>query len=77
MPKAKVMLLSAEKWRKDENVDEIVRCVFFFNIERESQYDALLMISLRTSHRTFEFKEKAEVNKYYPQYYHKIDKVNK
>jgi len=42
------MLLSAEKWRKDENVDEIVR--------------------------TFEFKEKAEVNKYYPQYYHKIDK---
>jgi len=48
VPKAKAMLLSAEKWRKDENVDEIVR--------------------------TFEFKEKAEVNKYYPQYYHKIDK---
>jgi len=46
--KAKAMLLSAEQWRKDENVDELVR--------------------------TFEFKEKEEVDKYYPQYYHKIDK---
>lgn len=27
------------------------------------------------THRTFEFKEKEEVDKYYPQYYHKIDKV--
>jgi hypothetical protein len=25
--------------------------------------------------RTFDFKEREEVNKYYPQYYHKIDKV--
>lgn len=28
-------------------------------------------------YRTFEFTERAEVIKYYPQYYHKIDKVNK
>jgi len=50
VPKAKAMLLAAEQWRKDENVDEVAR--------------------------TFEseFKEKEEVNKYYPQYYHKIDK---
>jgi len=46
--KAKAMLLSAEQWRKDEKVDELVQ--------------------------TFEFKEREEVNKYYPQYYHKIDK---
>ena len=25
--------------------------------------------------RNFDFKEKAEVDKYYPQYYHKTDKV--
>ncbi|KAI0002872.1 CRAL-TRIO domain-containing protein [Russula compacta] len=48
VPKAKAMLLSAEQWRKAENVDELAR--------------------------TFEFKEKEEVDKYYPQFYHKIDK---
>jgi len=48
VPKAKVMLSSAEQWRKEKNVDELVR--------------------------TFEFTEKKEVNQYYPQYYHKIDK---
>jgi len=41
------MLASAEKWRKDFKVDEIVK--------------------------NFEFKEKEEVDKYYPQYYHKMD----
>jgi hypothetical protein len=46
--KAKEMLLSAEKWRKDFKVDEIVK--------------------------NFEFREKEEVDKYYPQYYHKMDK---
>jgi len=48
VPKAKAMLLSAEQWRKEEKIDELVR--------------------------TFDFKEREEVNKYYPQYYHKIDK---
>jgi len=48
VPKAKAMLLSAEQWRKDEKIDELVR--------------------------TFEFTEKKDVDKYYPQYYHKIDK---
>ncbi|KXN90557.1 Sec14 cytosolic factor [Leucoagaricus sp. SymC.cos] len=47
--KAKEMLLSAEQWRKDFGVDDIVK--------------------------DFDFKEKEEVNKYYPQYYHKIDIV--
>jgi hypothetical protein len=28
-------------------------------------------------YRTFEFPEKKEVDKYYPQYYHKTDKVKK
>jgi CRAL/TRIO-like protein len=28
--KAKAMLLSAEQWRKDENIDELARCVAFF-----------------------------------------------
>ncbi len=31
LPKAKAMLLSAEQWRKDENVDELARCVAFFS----------------------------------------------
>jgi hypothetical protein len=33
--------------------------------------------SLFPWYRTFEFTEKKEVDKYYPQYYHKIDKVKK
>jgi hypothetical protein len=48
VPKAKEMLLSAEQWRKEIKLDELVE--------------------------TFEFKEREEVNKYYPQYYHKNDK---
>ncbi|KAH7930327.1 hypothetical protein BV22DRAFT_1043309 [Leucogyrophana mollusca] len=48
VPKAKAMLLSAEQWRKDFKVDDIVS--------------------------NFDFKEKEEVDKYYPQYYHKMDK---
>ncbi|KAH9041823.1 CRAL-TRIO domain-containing protein [Lactarius hengduanensis] len=48
VPKAKVMLLATEQWRKDEKIDELVQ--------------------------TFEFKEREEVIKYYPQYYHKNDK---
>ncbi|KAF8897120.1 CRAL-TRIO domain-containing protein [Infundibulicybe gibba] len=46
--KAKEMLLAAEQWRKDFEVDEIVK--------------------------SFNFEEKVEVDKYYPQYYHKTDK---
>jgi len=46
--KAKEMIISAEQWRKDFGVDELVK--------------------------SFDFKEKAEVDKYYPQYYHKMDK---
>ncbi|KAH7904254.1 CRAL-TRIO domain-containing protein, partial [Hygrophoropsis aurantiaca] len=48
VPKAKVMLLGTEQWRKDFKVDDIVK--------------------------NFDFKEKEEVDKYYPQYYHKMDK---
>jgi len=48
LPKAKEMLLNAEKWRIDFKVDDIIQ--------------------------NFEFKEKVEVDKYYPQYYHKSDK---
>jgi len=46
--KSKDMLLSAEQWRKDFGVDDIVK--------------------------NFDFKEKEEVDKYYPQYYHRMDK---
>lgn len=45
---AKTMLKSAEDWRRDFGVAEIVE--------------------------NFDFKEKAEVDKYYPQFYHKTDK---
>lgn len=74
VPKAKAMLLAAEQWRKDEKVDELARCVSFcLQCERRrfSNPDSLLF----SRHRTFEFTEKKEVDKYYPQYYHKIDKV--
>jgi len=46
--KTKAMLLSAEQWRKDLDVEDIVN--------------------------NFEFTEKKAVDKYYPQYYHKMDK---
>lgn len=41
--------VDCEKWRKDFNVDHLVR--------------------------NFEYKEKPEVSKFYPQFYHKTDKV--
>ena len=28
-------------------------------------------------YRNFDFKEKAQMDQYYPQYYHKIDKVSR
>ncbi|KAH6682893.1 CRAL-TRIO domain-containing protein [Halenospora varia] len=42
------MFVECEQWRKDFNLDHLVR--------------------------NFDYKEKAEVFKYYPQYYHKTDK---
>lgn len=41
--------VECEQWRKDFNLDELVK--------------------------TFDYKEKEEVFAYYPQYYHKTDKV--
>jgi len=46
--KAKAMLLSAEQWRRDFGIEELME--------------------------NFEFTEKEQVDKYYPQYYHKMDK---
>lgn len=69
--KTKEMLLDAEKWRKEFGVDDIVKCVFFlFSSVRKRGY--LFTDGVR---RNFDFKEKEEVDKYYPQYYHKTDKV--
>ncbi|KAI5995724.1 CRAL-TRIO domain-containing protein [Pisolithus marmoratus] len=48
VPKAKAMLISAEEWRKEFGIED-------------------LMVN-------FKFVEKEEVDKYYPQYYHKTDK---
>lgn len=41
--------MDTEKWRKDFNLDDLVR--------------------------NFDYPEKEEIFKYYPQYYHKTDKV--
>jgi len=85
------MLLSAEQWRKDEKVDELARCVIFFfyfsAVQRRTLFFSCRFaalpwsfaksVSLFSRYRTFEFTEKKEVDKYYPQYYHKIDKVKK
>ncbi|KAJ7618431.1 CRAL-TRIO domain-containing protein [Roridomyces roridus] len=48
VPKAKEMFINNEKWRKEFDVEDIVK--------------------------NFQFPERATVNKYYPQYYHKHDK---
>lgn len=65
---AKTMFLNAEQWRKDFGVDEIVTCV----IHDFSQFLQILMFHFS---RSFKYPEQAEVDKYYPQFYHKIDKV--
>ena len=63
----KETLDSAEKWRKDFKVDEIVK-LRVLSISEERPFDWL------NPTRNLEFTEK-EVNKYYPQYYHKVDRV--
>jgi hypothetical protein len=64
--KTKAMILSAEQWRKDFKVDEIVKYGL----------PVILWTTMFTMrYRNFVFTEKEEVDKYYPQYYHKMDKV--
>lgn len=60
------MLKAAEQWRKEFGVDELVQYV-----HRSSHLSPCTDLAARN----FDFKEKAEVDKYYPQYYHKMDKV--
>jgi hypothetical protein len=76
LAKAKAMLLSAEQWRKDFGVDEIAKCVFTPPFPSTTN-DCLITMALLPLGRSFEFPEKKEVNKYYPQYYHKMDKVRR
>ena len=66
--KAKEMFIAAEKWRKEFNVDDIVK-----SVRHHSRVDHRTLTE--TLIRNFKFPEKEEVNKYYPQYYHKTDKV--
>ncbi|KAG6845858.1 hypothetical protein H0H87_002549 [Tephrocybe sp. NHM501043] len=63
--KAKEMLISAEKWRKELGVDDIEYAVVVINAFKADR---------AVHYRSFDFKELEEVNKYYPQYYHKMDK---
>ena len=67
--KAKEMLISCEQWRKDFNVDDIVKCA------PHPAFSTSLSIADECTNRNFDFKEKEQVDKYYPQYYHKTDKV--
>jgi len=52
-----------------------VRFFFSHNAHFRGAESLYVAPSIVPTHRTFEFKEKEEVDKYYPQYYHKIDKV--
>jgi hypothetical protein len=61
------MLLAAEAWRKEFGVDEIVKSV--------TRFLGPFFSSSYLVARNFEFKEKVQVDKYYPQFYHKTDKV--
>lgn len=67
--KAKQMIAACEQWRKDFGVDELWKCVLI--LTRESWAVA----NCTRLRRNFDFKEKEAVDKYYPQYYHKTDKV--
>ena len=64
--KSKEMLKAAEEWRKDFGVEDLIKCAH----RSPTSNHVLTWLS-----RNFDFKEKAEVDKYYPQYYHKMDKV--
>jgi hypothetical protein len=35
-----------------------------------------MLVSTNVLHRNFEYPEQREVDKYYPQYYHRTDKVS-
>lgn len=67
---AKAMWLANEKWRKEFGVDEIVKWV----VLEISSFEVCILANA-DSHRSFEYHEKAEVDRYYPQFYHKVDKV--
>jgi hypothetical protein len=62
------MLISAEQWRKDENVDEIAKYEF------PTVFLLIYSEYLRFS-RGFDFPEKEALDEFYPQYYHKCDKA--
>ena len=66
--KAKEMFIASEKWRKEFEVDNLVKSARHY-----SEFDYSLLMG--TFIRNFRFKEKEAVNKLYPQYYHKTDKV--
>lgn len=62
------MLLSAEQWRKDFGVEKIMKYVLRVSLSN-------ILSDLAPTNREFDFKEKALVDKFYPQFYHKMDKV--
>lgn len=62
------MLLSCEEWRKEFGVDDIVKYVAIL-LHASSMWSTYFL------RRNFDFTEMAEVDKYYPAFYHKTDKV--
>lgn len=68
VPKAKEMFIASEKWRKEFEVDNLVKCAKHYS---ENDHSSLM----GTFIRNFRFKEREAVNQLYPQYYHKTDKV--
>lgn len=63
------MLIDAENWRREFGVDELVKCATNNIIYTPTELTPLNTI------RNFKFVEKPQVDKYYPQCYHKTDKV--
>ncbi len=68
MALAKKMLLDREQWRADFQLDKLMRCVSTLML-------CMMEANGHFKNREFNFTEKKEVDKYYPQYYHKTDKV--
>ncbi len=66
IPKAKAMIIDQEKWRKEFRVDDLDK----------GAITLLSRLNYPTpSFRGFDFPERAEVDKHYPQFYHKTDRV--
>ncbi|TFY62335.1 hypothetical protein EVG20_g6743 [Dentipellis fragilis] len=66
--KAKAMIISAEEWRVEFGIEDIMKCVFSPDMRLPGYRCVSPSLETSTS------KRKPKVDKYYPQYYHQMDR---